>query len=159
MKTVFNTNQVKSILLSMAFAIATTSCSKDEVEAPIKQDVETKSVLPENNKTFTEVEKSKAIQFRWTPLVPKPKEPVTYRLRIWQLMQGQNPSTAKRENKPIIEKEVTEETETQIEGLAELAPCKAPFLCQFVWSVQAENVISDRETMVKEIVVENQFSF
>lgn len=30
------------------------------------------------------------VTFRWTPLVPKPKDPVTYRLKVWQLMQGQN---------------------------------------------------------------------
>jgi len=33
---------------------------------------------------------------KWTPIVPKPQDPVTYRLRVWQLMQGEN-ATSERQ--------------------------------------------------------------
>jgi hypothetical protein len=78
------------------------------------------------------------LTFRWTPLVPKPKEPVTYRLRVWQLMQGQNGTQAMRSNQPMMEKIITGATEITTDGIL-TGPCKPPYLCDFIWSVQAIN--------------------
>ena len=78
------------------------------------------------------------VTFRWTTLVPKPKEPVTYRLRVWQLMQGQNGTQAKQANQPIFEKIITGATEMTTDGVL-TGPCKPPYLCDFIWSVQAIN--------------------
>lgn len=97
-----------------------------------------KNVFPADKKQFTEKEMSSPVIFRWTPLVPKPQEPVTYRLRVWQLMQGQNSTEAMRTNKPIVTKDVDNITEATVSGIY-TGPCKPPYLCDYIWSVQALN--------------------
>jgi hypothetical protein len=84
------------------------------------------------------IEENQPVTFRWTPLVPKPKEPVTYRLRVWQLMQGQNGTQARQANQPIIEKVITNANEATVAGIL-TGPCKPPYLCDFIWSVQRIN--------------------
>ena len=69
------------------------------------------NVMPVNNKAFTEKEINAPITFRWTPILPKPKLPVTYRLKVWQLMQGQNSTQAMKANTPLVEKEVKDQTQ------------------------------------------------
>ena len=95
-------------------------------------------ITPDNGKTFTEAELQQPRMFRWTPLVPKPKEPITYRLRVWQLMQGQNGMQAMRSNQPIITKDVDNITQAVVTGIYN-GPCKPPYLCDFIWNVQALN--------------------
>jgi hypothetical protein len=81
-------------------------------------------------------ENGQPVIFRWTPIVPKPQEPVTYRLKVWQLMQGQNGTQAMRENKPIVVKDCDNITETSISNIY-TGPCKPPYLCDYIWQVQA----------------------
>jgi hypothetical protein len=50
-------------------------------------------------------------------------------------MQGQSGSQAMRENKPIVEKEMML-TEATISNIY-TGPCKPPYLCDFIWQVQA----------------------
>jgi hypothetical protein len=95
-------------------------------------------ITPDNDKKFTAQELQTVVMFRWTPLVPKPKEPVTYRLRVWQLMQGQNATTAMRTNQPIVTKDVDNITQATVSGIY-TGPCKPPYLCDFIWNVQALN--------------------
>ncbi len=92
--------------------------------------------MPINGKLFSADEAKQPITFRWTPVVPKPQEPITYRLRVWQLMQGQNSTEAMKTNQPIVTKDVADITETSIQGIY-TGPCRPPYLCDFVWSVQA----------------------
>jgi hypothetical protein len=92
--------------------------------------------VPDIGKIFSPKDMSGPILFRWTPVVPKPQEPVTYRLKVWQLMQGQNGSQAMRTNKPIVTKDVIDITEATVSGIY-TGPCRPPYLCDFVWSVQA----------------------
>jgi hypothetical protein len=94
------------------------------------------NISPINDKKFAEKDINSPITFRWTPLVPRPKESVTYRLRVWQLMQGQNGSAAMRSNQPIVEKDVNNITQAIVTGII-TGPCKPPYLCDFVWNVQA----------------------
>jgi hypothetical protein len=94
------------------------------------------NISPENNKQFKEIDIKKPITFRWTPLVPKPQQPVTYRLRVWQLMQGQNSTQAMRTNQPIVTKDVDNITQAIITNL-NAEPCMLPRLCSYVWNVQA----------------------
>jgi hypothetical protein len=105
-----------------------------------KKDKETFSpptnVSPVNEKKFTEKEIAAPLTFRWTPIVPKPKVPVTYRLRVWQLMQGQNSSAAIKSNTAIVDKEVTNITQALITNIY-TGPCKPPYLCDYVWNVEA----------------------
>jgi hypothetical protein len=95
-------------------------------------------ITPENGKQFTYQELTRPVLFRWTPLVPKPRETVTYRLRVWQLMQGQNGTQAMRANQPIVTRDVSNITQATVNGLL-TGPCKPPYLCDFVWNVQALN--------------------
>ncbi len=95
-------------------------------------------ITPENEKKFNWTQLEGPVTFRWTPLVPKPKEPVTYRLRVWQLMQGQTGTQAIRTNTPLIQKDVENLTQTTVNSVL-TGPCKPPYLCDFIWNVQALN--------------------
>jgi hypothetical protein len=75
------------------------------------------------------------VTFRWTPVVPKPQEPVTYRLKVWQLMQGQNSTEAMRTNQPIVTKDVADISEVTVSSIY-TGPCRPPYLCEFIWSVE-----------------------
>jgi hypothetical protein len=120
-------------------AISSEVCKEFSVEAP--RDIEyTPPTLinPENGKVYTEAELSRPVTFRWTPLVPKPRDPVTYRLKVWQLMQGQNSTEAMRSNQPIVTKDVDNITQAVVNGIY-TGPCRPPYLCDYVWQVQALN--------------------
>jgi hypothetical protein len=94
------------------------------------------NVAPAADRMFSPDEAKGAIMFRWTPIVPKPQEPVTYRMRVWQLMQGQSGSQAMKTNQPIVTKDVADITEASISNIY-TGPCRPPYLCDFVWSVTA----------------------
>lgn len=103
------------------------------------------SIKLESPKNLEEVDLAKEITFRWTPLVPKPQEPVTYRLKVWQLMQGQSSSQAMRSNKPIVEKDfqdiLIDMKDQSMKAVLDIytGPCKPPYLCDYVWNIQAIN--------------------
>ena len=78
----------------------------------------------------------KGVTFRWTPITPKPAEPVTYRMKVWQLMQGQNGSTAMKTNQPIVTKDVADITEATVSNIY-TGPCRPPYLCDYIWNVEA----------------------
>lgn len=92
-------------------------------------------VISETQKEF-KLDTAQSVTFKWTPIVPKPKESVTYRLKVWQLMQGQNGTQAMRSNQPIVTKDVDNITEATISNIY-TGPCKPPYLCEFIWSVEA----------------------
>ena len=94
------------------------------------------NLTPANEKTFTEKEAKAPITFRWTPVLPKPKDQVTYRLKVWQLMQGQNGTAAMKSNSPIVEKELkdfTQYVEPNILGEIEIINNSA----KLIWNVEA----------------------
>lgn len=47
-----------------------------------------------------------AITFRWTPVVPQLREPVTYRIQVFEILDYQTPLQALRSNQPLLDKEV-----------------------------------------------------
>ncbi len=126
---------IKKIGLLFLTAIALTSCTKDEVTTTTAK---IENVSPTNGKSFSADEAAQPINFRWTPVVPQPRTNVTYRLKVWQLMQGQNGTQAMRLNAPIITKDVDNLTETTIAG-EPTGPCKPPYMCNFIWSVEIVN--------------------
>lgn len=93
------------------------------------------NVAPVDKKVLSEIEAKAPVTFRWTPLVPRVSE-VTYRLKVWQLMQGQNGTQAMRSNQPVQEKEVKNITQASISNLY-TGPCKPPYMCNFIWQVEA----------------------
>ena len=96
------------------------------------------AIAPANGTVLSEIDIKKPITFRWTPVIPRPQEPVTYRVKVWQLMQGQNGAQAMATNQPIITKDVDNLTQTIITNLIS-GPCLAPYLCDYIWNVQALN--------------------
>ncbi len=119
-------------------AISREVCKEFRVEATNIEYAPPTLITPDNGKKFTQQELQGPVMFRWTPLVPKPKEPVTYRLKVWQLMQGQTGATAMRTNQPIVTKDVDNLTQATVSGIY-TGPCRPPYLCDFIWSVQALN--------------------
>ena len=113
-------------------------CKEFKVEAINSEFSPPTLTTPDNGKKFTPQELQGVVMFRWTPLVPKPKEPVTYRIKVWQLMQGQNGTQAMRTNQPIVTKDVDNLTQATVNGIY-TGPCKPPYLCDFIWNVQALN--------------------
>ncbi len=96
------------------------------------------NIAPLNETIIKESDLLKPISFRWTPVIPRLQEPVTYRLRVWQLMQGQNGVQARTVNQPIFTKDVDNLTQAIVTNLY-TGPCKPPYLCDFIWNVQALN--------------------
>ncbi|MBK6379055.1 MAG: hypothetical protein IPF72_04660 [Chitinophagaceae bacterium] len=120
-------------------AISNEVCKEFSVEAPREIEYNPPTLInPENGKVFTEAELSRPVNFRWTPLVPKPRDPVTYRLKVWQLMQGQNSTEAMRSSQPIVTKDVDNITQAVVNGIY-TGPCRPPYLCEYVWQVQSLN--------------------
>ena len=117
-------NEGKSEAFTFKVEDNATTCSPPKLESPA------------NAKSFSPKDATGGISFRWTPVVPKPRDPVVYRLKVWQLMQGQNGTQAMRENKPIVTKDCDNITEATISNIY-TGPCKPPYLCEFVWEVQA----------------------
>lgn len=96
------------------------------------------AIAPANGTVLSEMDIKKPITFRWTPVIPRPQEPITYRLKVWQLMQGQSGAQAMATNQPLITKDVDNLTQTMITNLVP-GPCMAPYLCDYIWNVQALN--------------------
>lgn len=117
-------------------AISKEACKDFRVESSNTEYTPPTLISPENSKKFKPQDLQRPVVFRWTPLVPKPKEPVTYRLKVWQLMQGQSGTQAMRSNQPIVTKDVDNLTQATVNGVI-TGPCKPPYLCDFIWSVQA----------------------
>ncbi len=120
-------------------AVSDEVCREFIVETPKATEYAPPTLIsPTNGFSFLQKDMQKPVIFRWTPVVPKPREPVTYRLKVWQLMEGQTGIQAMRSNQPIITKDVDNITQAVINNLY-TGPCKPPYLCDFIWNVQALN--------------------
>ncbi len=120
-------------------AISNEMCKEFTVETPKATDYAPPTLIsPESDKEYTEAEIQRPVVFRWTPLVPKPREPVTYKLKVWQIMVGQTGTQTMRTTQPIITKDVDNLTQAVVTGVW-TGPCKPPYLCEFIWEVQAMN--------------------
>ncbi len=114
------------------------------------------NISPINEKIIDPKAAKLPITFRWTPVLPKTKDPVMYKLRIWQLMQGQTALQAMKGNETFIEKEVKNITQIVIPNLF-FMPCQPPYLCEFVWAVQA--VDKDNKPIGKNNGMSELYSF
>ena len=95
-------------------------------------------IAPTDGSVMSEADAKKPITFRWIPVIPRPQDPVTYCLTVWQLMQGQTGVQAMKVNQPLITKDVDNITQAVINNLIS-GPCLPPYLCDFIWNVQALN--------------------
>jgi hypothetical protein len=96
------------------------------------------NMAPVNGTTLKTEDAKKPLTFRWTPIIPKPQTPVTYKLRVWQQGNGQSSTQVIKGNTPVIEREIknlTQFVKPNLLGDIELIDNKA----DLVWNVQAVN--------------------
>ena len=64
------------------------------------------------NEEILEIKPAQAvITFRWTPVVPRLTEPVTYRLQVFEVYDDQSPVMALRKNQPILDQTIIAATQ------------------------------------------------
>ncbi len=96
------------------------------------------NITPADNSAFTAQDLKQPLRFSWTSVSPAPAGSVTYRLRIWQIKQGQTGKQAMEADRPFISKDVLNATETSVSDIM-FPPCKPPLACKVIWTVQALN--------------------
>ncbi len=112
-------------------------CKPFSIRENVQQTYQPPQVIaPADGTVMSEADAKKPITFRWIPVIPRPQDPVSYRLTVWQLMQGQTGVQAMKANQPIITKDVDNLTQAVINNLLS-GPCLPPYLCNFIWNVQA----------------------
>jgi hypothetical protein len=117
-------------------AISDEKCKAFSVKGNEQQSYQAPQLLsPVDGAVINEGDRLKPVTFRWTPVIPKPVDPVTYRLRVWQLMEGQNSSQA------IIQQPLLGNDVGQYMAIVRL-PTPPPGQKNpetYVWNVQALN--------------------
>ena len=68
-------------------------------------------IAPRDDESISE-NNIRGLIFRWTPVTPTPNFIVTYKLQIWEVLEGQNKIAALRTNQPIIDKNYRGITQT-----------------------------------------------
>ncbi|MBK8785444.1 MAG: hypothetical protein IPN43_02840 [Chitinophagaceae bacterium] len=105
------------------------------------------NILPADDKKFTVQEVREPIQFRWTPIVPKPKAKVKYTIRIWDIPIRATKSQVIKTQAPIIVKEINELTQLSISA-SEFKQNKSENNT-YAWYVEASktSAMGDREML------------
>jgi hypothetical protein len=93
------------------------------------------NINPADKQVFTDKDTKGILTFRWIPVLP-PLRPMVYKLKVWQLMQGQTATQAMQSNQPVLEKEVKDQTQATVNSFF-TGPCKPPYMCNWVWRVEA----------------------
>ena len=96
------------------------------------------TIFPANGSVFNESVFLKPYTFRWTKIVPDLNEPITYRIKAWQIMPGQNKTQAMSQNTPILNLDLLNKSQVTVPKFMS-EPCTFPLQCSFVWTVQALN--------------------
>ena len=65
---------------------------------------------PQEGKIFTEKDFLSPKIFTWSPFITSSHLPVTYRLTVWEVEEGQSPAQAMYDNLPVLQQEVTGQT-------------------------------------------------
>jgi hypothetical protein len=69
------------------------------------------AISPGDGTKLDPADAGKPLPFRWTPIVPKPKDMVTYKLKIFEVKQGQTATSALKTGLFLFEKEVSNLTQ------------------------------------------------
>jgi hypothetical protein len=138
------------------YPISREFCKEFMVEDMVQSYSAPQNISPINEKKFDDSFFKMPTTFRWTPVLPKPKDPVMYKLRVWQLMQGQTGVQAMKANNTIVEKEINSINQAIVSNMI-TGPCKLPYLCDFVWNVQA--IDKDGKSIGKNDGMSELFSF
>lgn len=87
------------------------------------------NVMPADGKQMAEKEITQPITFRWTPVWPRPKEDVLYKLRIREISTGQAKMQALKEN-PVLE-------EQELKNITQATVRLAKRYNGLIWNVEA----------------------
>ena len=142
---------ITTSVLVIAIAFLFTACKKESNVKPVTNPITLGA--PATNAVISLDQAKQSVNFKWSVGPTSPM--VTYRLRVWQLMQGQNGSTAMRDNAPIVDQNTDINTIT-VSGML-TGPCKPPYLCDFVWNVAV--IERDSNGTMKETIVSGTGSF
>ena len=93
------------------------------------------NVQPADGKVFTKEEAKQPINFRWTPVLPKPKAKVKYTVRVWDIPIRANKNQVIKTQPPAIIKETEELTQLSIPA-SELKLGRREN-SSYAWNVQA----------------------
>lgn len=91
-------------------------------------------IIPFNGDLLPTAAAQTAITFRWTALVPRPTEPVHYRVQVFEVLANQTPMQALRSNQPLLNQEVV--GTTQYIWRPQLSFANES-INKFVWTVQS----------------------
>lgn len=91
-------------------------------------------ILPANEAVLPTAVAQTAITFRWTALVPRPTEPVHYRVQVFEVLANQTPMQALRSNQPLLNQEVVGTTQYIWRPQLSFATGADS---KFVWTVQS----------------------
>jgi hypothetical protein len=81
------------------------------------------AVIP-NNEAILDLDKAKTtITFRWTPISPRPAEPVIYKVLVFEILENQTPMQALRSNQPLLAQEVFGTTQYIWQHQLSFLPC------------------------------------
>jgi hypothetical protein len=77
-------------------SISETICKSFFIQAP-----QLPILITPNNQILNYQNANTSLTFRWTPLIPRPTTPVTYKLLVFEVLPGQKQMQALRSNQPI----------------------------------------------------------
>jgi len=94
------------------------------------------AISPADGSVISAADAKKPVTFRWTPVVPKPRGEVVYKVRMIEIRQGQSASVAMKSAVPIFEKEVVNQNQ-----MAGISLNQYPIVAgsKYGWYVQATN--------------------
>jgi len=97
---------------------------------------------PYNEEVIDSKKAQTAIIFRWTPVVPKPTSPVTYRIQVFEVLPTQNPVQALRSNQPLLDKEILAATQFIWQPQLPFLPYdnETKKLPTFIWTIQSLDI-------------------
>jgi hypothetical protein len=97
-------------------------------------------IMPYDGSTIDGNTAQTAITFRWTPLVPRPATPASYRVQVFEVLPAQTPMQAFRSNPPLLDKEVRATTQyiwqPQISMDAADSAVNSTKGKPFIWTIQ-----------------------
>ncbi|MBC5837542.1 hypothetical protein [Flavobacterium muglaense] len=68
-------------------------------------------IRPFKDQVLNETEAQSVITFKWTPLAPITQSIITYKVLVFEVLQGQTPMQALRSNMPILDQDVRSVTQ------------------------------------------------
>ncbi len=117
-------------------------------------------VFPADRKTLSEAEQVLPFTFRWTPIVPKPNKSVKYRVVVFEVLNGQSLSQARKNGEVFAEGEVENQTSFRLGGPRFVKrPRQIENQPDFGWYVEAKdsdgNLLASSETAGFKIIIDD----